>query len=264
MKKQLRLPSPVRAVLVFAFWVGVWWIISAIVGKEVLIPSPPVVCVHLFELLKTSDFHLSVALSVLRITAGFAAAVIAGIITGVICAVSKTADALLSPLFSVIKATPVASFIILALVWINKELIPVFIAALMVLPVIHGNVREGIISADKDLLEMAKIFGFTKKQKLKLIYLPSVSPYLIAGAKTCLGLAWKAGVASEVLCFASYSIGNKLYQSKVYLETADMFAWTATVIIISVIIEKLLMALVTIYQKRKKYGNGKKSKEIVR
>ena len=263
MKKRARLPVPLRALIAFAFWVGVWWIISAIVGKEVLIPSPPVVAAHLLGLLKTSDFYMSVGLSVLRITAGFAVAVLLGIITGILCAVSKPADTLLSPLFSVIKATPVASFIILALVWINKELIPVFISALMVLPVIHGNVREGILSTDKDLLEMAKIFGFTKKQKLLRIYLPSVSPYIAAGVKTCLGLAWKAGVASEVLCFASYSIGNKLYQSKVYLETADMFAWTFTVIVISIIIEKLLMSVVTVKKKKKRYDNGKKPEKVV-
>lgn len=264
MKKRAKaLPAPLRFLLVFAFWVGVWWLISAIVGKEVLIPSPPAVAVHLFELLKTSDFYISVGMSVLRITAGFAAAVMLGIITGVLCAVSKAADALLSPLFSVIKATPVASFIILALVWINKELIPVFISALMVLPVIHGNVREGIKSTDKELLEMAKVFGFSKKQKLRRIYLPSVMPYLTAGVKTCLGLAWKAGVASEVLCFAAYSIGNKLYQSKVYLETADMFAWTVTVVVISVIIEKLLMSLVVRNRRRKKYDNSKKPEKVV-
>ncbi|MBQ7698889.1 MAG: ABC transporter permease subunit [Clostridia bacterium] len=263
MKKRADLPAPLRSLLAFVFWVGIWWIISAIVGKEVLIPSPPVVVLHLFGLLKTSDFYLSVGMSVLRITAGFAAAVLTGIITGVISAVSKTADALLSPLFSVIKATPVASFIILALVWINKELIPVFISALMVLPVIHGNVKEGIKSTDVQLLEMAKIFGFTKKQKLYRIYLPSVTPYLTAGIKTCLGLAWKAGVASEVLCFAAYSIGNKLYQSKVYLETADMFAWTVTVIAISIIIEKLLMSLVGIKQKKKRYDQNKKPEKVV-
>ena len=188
---------------------------------------------------------------------------ILGIITGILCAKISAADALLSPFFSVIKATPVASFIILALVWINKELIPVFISALMVLPVIHGNVKQGIIETDVQLLEMARIFGFGRRKTLKVIYLPSVLPYLSAGMKTCLGLAWKAGVASEVLCFASYSIGNRLYQAKVYLETADMFAWTVTVILISVIIEKLLMALVTINRKKKKYDSDKKPEKIV-
>ena len=263
MKKRANLPAPLRTLIAFVFWVGVWWIISAVVGKEVLIPSPPVVARHLFDLLKTSVFYRSVGMSVLRIAAGFSAAVLLGILTGVLCAISKAADALLSPLFSVIKATPVASFIILALILINDEVIPVFISALMVLPVIHGNVREGILSTDRELLEMAKIFGFSKKQKLRRIYLPSVSPYLTAGVKTCLGLAWKAGVASEVLCYANYSIGNKLNQAKSSLETADMFAWTVTVIIISIIIEKLLMSLVVMRQKRKKYDNSKKPEKVV-
>ena len=262
MKKRTKLPPPLRTLLALIFWVGVWWIISLIVGREVLIPSPPAVASRLFELIRTTDFHLSVLLSVLRITAGFAAAVILGVITGILCAKISAADALLSPFFSVIKATPVASFIILALVWINKELIPVFISALMVLPVIHGNVKQGITETDAELLEMARIFGLGRRKTLKMIYLPSVLPYLSAGMKTCLGLAWKAGVASEVLCFASYSIGNRLYQAKVYLETADMFAWTVTVILISVIIEKLLMALVTL-KKKKKYDSNKKPEKIV-
>lgn len=263
MKKRASLPAPLRPVLAFAFWIGVWWIISAIVGSEVLVPSPPAVAVRLFALFGTTEFHLSVLFSVLRITAGFASAVLIGTVTGILCAGSKTADALLSPLFGVIKATPVASFIILALVWINKEIIPVFISALMTLPVIHGNVREGILKTDVQLIEMARIFGLSRKQKLLKIYLPSVSPYLTAGVRTSLGLAWKAGVASEVLCFAALSIGNKLYQAKVYLETADMFAWTVTVIVISMIIEKILMSLITAYQKRKRYDGNKKPEKSV-
>ncbi|MBR4256131.1 MAG: ABC transporter permease subunit [Clostridia bacterium] len=263
MKRRFSLPSPLRSALALVFWVGVWWIISLIVNKQVLIPSPPAVAVRLIELIKTSDFHISVLMSVLRITAGFAAAVLLGIISGVLCAKFKTVDTLLSPLYNVIKATPVASFIILALVWINKELIPVFISALMVLPVIHGNVKQGIIETDKQLLEVAKIFGFGRRKTLKTVYLPSVLPYLTAGMKTCLGLAWKAGVASEVLCFAAYSIGNKLYQSKVYLETADMFAWTVTVILISVIIEKLLMAAVDLSKKKSKYDRNKRPEKSV-
>ena len=263
MKKHGSLPAPARALIALAFWIGVWWIAALIVGREVLIPSPPAVAVQLFRLLGTSEFYLSVLLSVARITAGFAAAVLLGILTGALCAVSAPADTLLSPLFSVIRATPVASFIILALVWINKELIPVFISALMVLPVIHGNVREGILSADPLLIETAAIFRFTKKQKLLRIYMPAVSPYLSAGVRTCLGLAWKAGVASEVLCFATHSIGNRLYQSKVYLETTEMFAWTVTVIGLSMIIEKLLMAAVSAWQRKKNYDIGKKPEKAL-
>lgn len=263
MKTRAKLPAPVRSLIALAFWVGIWWIISLIVGREVLIPSPPAVVKRLFELVQTADFHLSVLMSVLRITAGFAAAVAAGIVTGAVSAKIRAADALISPLMSVIKATPVASFIIIALVWINKELIPVFISALMVIPVIHGNVKEGVLSADPQLLEMAYVFRFTKGQRLRRIYIPAVSPYLSAGAKTCLGLAWKAGVASEVLCFASNSIGSKLYSSKIYLETTDMFAWTVTVIIMSMIIEKLLTSLITLWQRKRKNDKNKRSEKAV-
>ena len=125
----------------------------------------------------------------------------------------------------------------------------------MVLPVLFGNVKAGIQSADPQLLEMARVFRFTRKQKLLRIYFPAVAPYLAAGLKTCLGLAWKAGVAAEVLCLAAASIGRHLYESKIYLETADMFAWTLVVILLSILIEKGMMAAVMACQKKWRLRN---------
>ena len=238
------LPGPLRALLSFVFWIAVWWVLALIVRQEVLIPSPPVVAVHLWSLLKTAEFYLSVLFSVLRVTAGFSAGVLLGILCGILCARFKTMDTLLSPFLSVVRATPVASFIILALVWLNRDLIPVAISALMVLPVVFGNVLEGIRGTDRNLLEMAKVFRFRRAQVFGRIYVPSVLPYLSAGMRTGIGLAWKAGVAAEVLCLAADSIGKNLYQSKLYLETADMFAWTFVVILLSILIEKLLMTAV--------------------
>ena len=258
MRKDLRIPDPVRYLISLGFWAAVWWTVSACVGSEVLIPSPPAVAVRLWSLLGTPDFYTALLFSVARIVLGFASAVLVGAVLGVLSARSVIADTIISPVLSVIKATPVASFIILALVWINKDLIPVFISALMVLPIIHGNTREGMLSAGKDLLEMAKVFGFSRTDRLKMIYFPSVMPYLIAGLRTSLGLAWKAGVAAEVLSLAANSIGKNLYNSKIYLETADMFAWTAVVIIMSIILERLMMLLLGLLQRKKRYVDDKR------
>ncbi|MBO4366148.1 MAG: ABC transporter permease subunit [Clostridia bacterium] len=249
-KKTSRLPGFVRGLIAFVFWIGVWWILSAVVGKEVLVPSPPVVAEHLFSFFKTGEFYLSVLSTLGRILGGFTAAVLLGTALGILCARVRAVDTLISPLMSVIRSTPVASFIILALVWIDKNLIPAAISALMVLPVLFGNVKAGVLSADPKLLEMAAVFRFSRKQKLSRIYFPAVAPYLTAGLKTCLGLAWKAGVAAEVLSLAASSIGLHLYESKVYLETADMFAWTLVVILLSLLIEKGMMSFVLYCQKK--------------
>ena len=247
-----KIPGAVRALTALVFWVAVWWIIALIVGKEVLIPTPFRVFTRLLKLLGTADFYRIVGLSLLRITAGFFAAILLGVVFGVLSAKSKIVDMLLSPLLSVIRATPVASFIILALVFLNKQLIPGAIAFLMVIPVMCGNIRTGIAETDKGLLEMAAVFRLSRMKILRRIQMPAVYPYFIAAFRNSLGLAWKAGVAAEVLCNPKYSIGRMLYETKIYLETPDLFAWTFTVIVMSVILEKLLMFVIK--KAEKKYG----------
>ena len=146
-----------------------------------------------------------------------------------------------SPAITMIKSTPVASFIILALVWLTGQRVPVFISFLMVLPVVYGNVSQGIREVDPKLLEMARIYGMNRQKRVLKIYIPSVLPYMMAACRTALGLSWKAGVAAEVIGVTKNSIGRQLYYSKIYLETADLFAWTAVVIIMSIALEKLFL-----------------------
>lgn len=239
-----KIPKPIRTVIVIIFWICIWWILSLIVNNEVLIPTPLKVLQKFKELCTGADFYISIGTSILRIIAGFFGAVAAGVLTGILCAKITIADEILLPVLSVIRATPVASFIILALVFINKEIIPVAIAFLMVFPVIHGNIKEGILNTDGDLLEMVRFFKVSKKDVIFKLYVPQVFPFFFSGIKTCLGLAWKAGVAAEVLCFPIYSIGKNLYYSKVYLETDSLFAWTIVIVIISIVIEKVMTRII--------------------
>ena len=239
-------------IAVFVFWIAVWQGLSMLVNKEVLLPAPFSVVKRLFGLIRTSGFHKTVLLSCIRIFGGFLIAFFSGCIFGVICAKIKIIDLFLSPVISTIKATPVASFIILTLVWIDKQTAPLFISFLMVFPIIFSNVKEGINSTDKKLLEMARVFEFPKSRILTKIYFPSLIPYLTAGLKASLGIAWKSGVAAEVICQPSFSIGKFLYESKLNLETVDLFAWTVAVILISIIIEKAVIFILNTATKKSK------------
>ena len=149
---------------------------------------------------------------------------------------------LISPLMTVIKSTPVSSFIILLLLWISRDWLAVVIVILMVLPVIWGNLCSGIRNVDPLLLRTAKAFCFPRSRILRRIYIPSVLPHFFSACRTSLGFAWKAGIAAEVLTVPSRSIGRLLYESKLYWETTDLFAWTLVVILCSLGIERLCMA----------------------
>ena len=231
----------VRKLLAFVFWVAVWQIAAMIVGQELLIPAPYFVLKRLIELGATALFWQSAVGTMLRIFMGFLLGVVLGSLIGV-CTVSfPVADMLLSPMVRIIRATPVASFIVLMLLWVRTGFLPSLISALMVLPVLWGNVTRGIRETDPLLLEMGMSYDFGFWKQKRLIYIPSVLPYFTSGCKTALGLAWKSGVAAEVLCLPKQAIGTQVYYSKIYLETPSLFAWTVVVIVLSFFVESVLV-----------------------
>lgn len=226
---------------VAALWLVLWQFVFMIVDMDLLMVSPLAVLKRLIELSQTSEFWLYSTQSLGRIAAGFAFGCIAGVALAIICSRFSFAWEFFAPAITIIKSTPVASFIILALVWLTGNYVPIFIGFLMVLPVIYSNVFQGIAQVDVKLLEMAKVFRMSRRKKLMKIYIPSILPYFTAACRTALGLGWKAGVAAEVIGVTQNSIGRQLYYSKIYIETADLFAWTVVVIILSLSLEKIFM-----------------------
>ena len=234
-----------RGALTLAFWLTVWAALALLVHRELLLPAPWVVVRRLCELAATGAFWRITAVSIGRVLLGVALAVA--------CTASKTADALLCPLMTVVKSTPVASFVVLALIWIARDWLPVFIALLMVLPVVWSNVCTGIRSADPALLELARVYGWPRGRVLRRIYVPGVRPHFLAALRSGLGFGWKAGIAAEVLTVPHSAIGRMIYESKLYLQTTDLFAWTLAVILLSVGLERLVLRALT---PRGKGGGG--------
>ena len=218
--------------------------LSLLTGSELLLPGPFQVLRKLAAMMTTGAFWSSVALSLLRILGGILAALVLGVLLAVLTERSSLAKALFSPLMLLVRSTPVASFIILALIWLGRDILPLFISALMVLPVVWANVSAGIAGRDVQLLEMAKVYGLSRGRIFRRITVPSVLPHFRAALSSALGLGWKAGIAAEVLTVPKRAIGRMIYESKLYLETTELFAWTLTVILLSFVIERLLLRLV--------------------
>ena len=225
---------------VLIFWIGVWAIASAAVHQELLIPAPWVVCQHLFKIVTGGSFFRIIFTSFLRVLGGFLSGCLFGMLLAVVCSLSQVLDAVLRPVVRIISSIPVTSFIILVMLWLPYTYVPVFISALLVIPIVFGNVRTGIEQTDPSLLEVARIYRFGHLKTLRFVYIPSVLPFFASGAVTALGLAWKAGIAAEVLAQPKQAIGSQMYFSKLYLETADLFAWTLIVILFSYLLEKLV------------------------
>ena len=230
-----------RPLLALVFWLAVWQGFAVILAKPLLLPSPIEVLTRLFELAVTKDFWYYTFVSLWRIILGVGIAIILGLLLAVLCCRSSLVDTLVAPLLITIKSTPVASFVILVLIWVKRDYVPVLIAGLMVLPIIWANVCAGIRGTDKQLLEMAKVYKLSRSRVLKRIYIPSVMPHFHSACRTALGFGWKSGVAAEVLTVPTHSIGRLIYESKLYLLTTDLFAWTMVVVLLSLLLEKVFL-----------------------
>lgn len=247
---QNKLKKIVNIALALAFWLGLWCILSKAVGIELLVPSPKSVAITLWQMLATKEFYETCIRSFLRITCGYILGVLAGVLLGTAVSFSGVLNSIFKPFLTAVKTTPVVSFIILALIWIERDGVPVFITALMVMPLAAAGILTGINSADSELIEMANAYKFGFFKKLKYIYLPSAVPSFADSCETAIGMGWKAGVAAEVICMARGTVGYSLKNSQIYMETAELFAWTAVIIITSLILEKALARLFDIILKK--------------
>lgn len=236
--------------LVLFFWLLLWEVLYKAIDNEVFLTSPRTVLQTLGELLIEKSFWNTISFSFIRIVVGFVIAILLGTILGVLAYNFWVIEELISPFFIVMKAVPVASFVILSLLWINGKNLSILISFLMVIPIIYTNLLQGLRNVDKKLLEMAKVFGISNMRKIKAIYIPSVLPYFMSAIKVGLGFCWKAGIAAEVIGIPNGSIGERLYEAKLYLMTDELFAWTAVIVIISMIFEKIVILIIDSIQQK--------------
>ncbi|MDO4439140.1 MAG: ABC transporter permease subunit [Eubacteriales bacterium] len=186
----------------------------------------------------------------LKTIGGFLLASLISIFAAFLSYYFKIIQELLDPFISLIKAIPVASYVILVLIWIRgSSYLSFVIAFLVVFPVSYINILNGLINTDKKLLELAKIFHVSFFKKLKYVYIPAIKPFLLSSFETTIGMSWKSGIAAELIGQPQNTIGYYLYQSKVFLDTADLFAWTFVIVILSYVFEKICTLLIKRYFK---------------
>ena len=233
-----------------AVWLLVWQAAAMAVGKELLLVSPLRTVTRLWELAGDPAFRSAVGYTLLRIAGGFLGAAALGVLLAVPAGKRRWARDALAPLMLTVKTVPVASFIVVILIWFTSKQLSVIIAGLMVLPIIYTNTLEGILARDGQLAEAARVFGLKPARRGLYIDLPQVMPFFRSGCRVALGLCWKAGIAAELIGQPRGSIGWSLNQARLFLDTRDVFAWTLAVIILSLICEKLVLGLLAALEKR--------------
>ncbi len=236
--------SKLQKIVFICFWLLLWEVAAKIIAKPVILPSVGQTVATLFGMLKHMDYYKAVLFSIVRVIAGVGLSILLGIVLGVLSGLFDVVYNFLKPVMSVIKSTPVVSFIILALVWMKTATIPIFVCFLMCVPIIWTNVLQGIRETDKKLLDMCAVYKVPKRRVIKEIYIPSLRGYIYSSVAAAVGIGWKSMIAAEVICKPNYAIGTGMYNAKIYLETTELFALTLTVIVLSFIFEGLVKKLV--------------------
>ena len=231
----------IRSILIICIWIALWQFAAAAIRNPIIFVGPWKTLQALVSQIFNLDFWQTVFSSLSRISLGFSSAFCLGILLGAAAGHFSLFRDFLEPAIGLLQSVPVASFVILALIWIGSENLSVLITFLVVFPVIYRNVLEGIHQVDHQLLEMARIFRLGPWKRLLYLYRPALMPYLLTGCRISLGMAWKSGVAAEVIGVPAHSIGEKLYMAKIYLSTAELFAWTFVIILVSRLFEKAFL-----------------------
>ena len=228
---------------VFAFYLALWAVLARAIDQPLLLPGPLSVAQKLLSLLPQQAFYMTLAGTMLRTLLAYLLGIAAAVLLGMLCVRVRVAEVLLSPLLSAIRATPVTSFIVLALVWLSSSRVPVLCGFLMTLPVVYSALVQAVRAIDPKHLEMARMYRLGTGKTLLNIYIPSVLPAVTQSCLAAIGLCWKAVVAAEVIGVPKMAVGSRIYESKIYLETDSLLAWTLTIIVLSVLLERLLKAL---------------------
>jgi len=235
----------ISSIAAVVFWIAVWHILGIIANKNLLLKIPlPYDAVKAFvEAAGEAEFWQAVGTSLWHIAAGVVAALIIGGALGMLSGNVSFSKTLLSPLIHLIRSVPVAAFIILAWLWVPNAILPSFISFLMVFPIVFTHVEAGLLSVDNRLIEMARVMGMSRFGIIKNIKVPTVLPHLRIAAVTGLGFAWKSGVAAEVICNPTGSIGALLSDAKIVIDYPRVFAVTLTIVILSLILENIIKLL---------------------
>ena len=238
-----RMKAVAAAGAVAAFWLAVWVFAAALVAQPLILPGPGAVVVALLRLVCDANTWAILVGSGARILGGLALAAICGGVLAGVSVRSRTFARLVAPALSFVKATPVACVVVLLLIWLGSARVSIAAVFLMALPGVYFSLVEGLAQVDKPLEQMFRLHGVRGWRLFCAHTWREVLPFVLSCARAVIGMSWKAGVAAELIGMAAGTVGERIYQAKLLIETADLLAWTVLVVAASWACERVLVWL---------------------
>ena len=233
-----------KGALAIIVWLVIWQLVAVALGNPWLLSGPVETAQTWGQLVLTASFWQAVASSIARIAIGYGIAFVAGCVLGYLAAKLPGLRIFLKPAILVIKSAPVVCVIALLLVAAGSHVTTAIVVGLVVFPQFYHAVMEASLSRDSEVVKVLDVFDVPAVRRALCVELIAFGTSVRAATATAAGLAWKSGVAAELIGLPGISIGEGVYLAKISLDSASIIAWTATVIVLSWLSEKLLIKLV--------------------
>lgn len=244
MLKHIPLNKKTKHIYVFfsvAFLYALWYAISLYIDNtlpyNLVLPNPNLVISKVFELLHKSSTYEIILSSFSRLIIAIIISFAASIIIGTIASLNQPFEAFLRPYVSSVRAIPVASMLVVILLWIGSKNSPVVICAMVVFPLFYEMILESIKNMEKSFVEVISLDSDFNFFVFKKVFLPAIINNLFISFVQSIGLGFKVLVMAELISYTDESIGKKIYTSKLNLDIEGVFAWTVIIIIIVMLIE---------------------------
>lgn len=253
--------NKIKMTAIVCFWLLLWQLLSMIIKNQIFFASPISVAAELAQLCVQKEFWITVFYSLMRILLGFFVAFLLAFLLSLLSHRYALVQDVMKPFLTVIQSVPVASVVVLLLIWFGSETLSVYVTFMVVFPIIYTNMLTGLKGVPTEMKEMAYIFRFSARERYHYLYRPAFLPHLYSGVETAVGMSFKSGVAAEIIGQPAFSIGEQIYSDKIFLNTAGVFAWTIVVVILSALVGKVLLALMKVlFRNPKKMKINGKSK----
>lgn len=233
----------IRRIVIVLIWLLIWQFASMMTGLELLLASPVAVLKTIMNMLVSQQFYVTLMHSMINIGTGLMAGIVFGVILGIFAAKYKLIAEFIEIPLQLMKALPVAAFIILLLMWFGSKNVSRIISAMVVIPMVVTGVTDGIKNTDIKLIQMARVYNMSTFNRFRYIYMTGVYPYLSSQLKIALGMCFKAGISAEIIGLVSNTIGTSMYYAKMYLLSSELFAWSIVIILVSLLVEKIILKI---------------------
>ena len=238
--KRLFTKNRIVSLIAILLLIIIWEVLSVSFGSDQILPGPDDAILALLKMAATPEFYSSLAMTLLRGAIGFLLGLAAAILIGIPSGLNPSFEAAFRPLIVTVRATPVISIILLALIWFRVDQVPVFIGFLTMFPILATNISQGIRHTDPSYVQMAHLYSIPRTRILREIYFPSILPWLFSGFSTAIGFGWRSVIIGEVLSQPKFGIGSMMQDAQSFLLVSEVIAWTLVAVIVGSLFEWLI------------------------